>query len=377
MELPKDFNKALIGRSHWKTVAEWKKLGVVRADGKALGSKGADAFVMVPQGVDGPRFLVTRGTPPSWITTSRIPMRWRWAIWATASVGRVRSRVLADVDYDLSFEQRVELQNRLNALGFNTGGNDGRFGARTYEAIIAFEAPAFRSMADPSVHARSRAQGRMIVVLRRVVLILVLLAGGLVSALAQDNAPVMGSTRTAASRTAGTGADPGDRRCARQELGAGLARMADPKAYVVTNRFGNEESRPGAPRVYDWSDRLPKILESNDFDAAVVMLGSNDRQQMRDGNERYAFNGTGMRSPLRRARGRDCSTCSTTRAWRSTGWPAGRWPMPTTTRQSSPSSICSGPGRRPRARPSSTCGRTSSPRTAATRTPERTTRAPW
>ena len=28
VELPKNFNKALIGRKHWKTVAEWEKLGI-------------------------------------------------------------------------------------------------------------------------------------------------------------------------------------------------------------------------------------------------------------------------------------------------------------------------------------------------------------
>jgi peptidoglycan hydrolase-like protein with peptidoglycan-binding domain len=44
-----------------------------------------------------------------------------------------------EVDFDLSFEQRVELQKRLNAMGFQTGGSDGRFGARTYEAVIAYQ----------------------------------------------------------------------------------------------------------------------------------------------------------------------------------------------------------------------------------------------
>ena len=44
-----------------------------------------------------------------------------------------------DVNIDLTFEQRVELQKRLTALGFSTGGSDGRFGARTYEAVIAYQ----------------------------------------------------------------------------------------------------------------------------------------------------------------------------------------------------------------------------------------------
>jgi membrane-bound lytic murein transglycosylase B len=44
-----------------------------------------------------------------------------------------------DVSFDLSFEQRVEIQKRLSAAGFETGGSDGRFGARTYEAVIGFQ----------------------------------------------------------------------------------------------------------------------------------------------------------------------------------------------------------------------------------------------
>ncbi len=58
--LPKDFNKALIGRSKWRTVAEWAKLGVKPARGGNFGAPNADAFVMVPQGLAGPAFLVTR-----------------------------------------------------------------------------------------------------------------------------------------------------------------------------------------------------------------------------------------------------------------------------------------------------------------------------
>jgi membrane-bound lytic murein transglycosylase B len=34
------------------------------------------------------------------------------------------------------------LQKRLNAMGFQTGGSDGRFGARTYEAVIAYQKQA-------------------------------------------------------------------------------------------------------------------------------------------------------------------------------------------------------------------------------------------
>ena len=41
--------------------------------------------------------------------------------------------------YDLSFAQRVEIQKLLYRHGFDPGGTDGRFGARTYEAILGFQ----------------------------------------------------------------------------------------------------------------------------------------------------------------------------------------------------------------------------------------------
>lgn len=141
--LPKDFNRALIGRSKWRTVAEWQELGIVRADGAKFGSPQADAFVMVPQGVEGPRFLVTR----NFLAIMDYNLSHSYAL----AVGHLGDRIRGKgpiraswpaVDFDLSFEQRVELQRRLIAKGFETGGSDGRFGARTYEAIIAYQKSA-------------------------------------------------------------------------------------------------------------------------------------------------------------------------------------------------------------------------------------------
>ena len=138
--LPKGFNMALVGRSHWKTVAEWQKLGLKRADGAKFGSLNADAFVMVPQGVSGPRFLVTRNFLA--IMDYNISHSYALAVGHLADRIRGKGTFVAqwpDVNYDLTYKQRVELQNRLNALGFETGGSDGRFGARTYEAILAYQ----------------------------------------------------------------------------------------------------------------------------------------------------------------------------------------------------------------------------------------------
>ena len=138
--LPKDFNKGLIGRKHWRTVAEWQKLGITRADGGKFGSSRADAFIMVPQGVGGPRFLVTR----NFLAIMDYNISHSYALAVGHLADRIRGQgpflgIWPDVDIDLSFEQRVELQKRLTAMGFSTGGSDGRFGARTYEAVIAYQ----------------------------------------------------------------------------------------------------------------------------------------------------------------------------------------------------------------------------------------------
>jgi membrane-bound lytic murein transglycosylase B len=141
--LPDGFNKSLIGRSHWKPVAQWAKMGLAPATGGKFGSPNAEAFVMVPQGIDGPAFLVTK----NFLAIMDYNLSHSYAI----AVGHLGDRIRGgasiqgqwpDVSFDLSFEQRVEIQKRLSAAGFETGGSDGRFGARTYEAVIAFQKSA-------------------------------------------------------------------------------------------------------------------------------------------------------------------------------------------------------------------------------------------
>ena len=141
--VPRNFNRALVGRGKWRPVAAWVKLGIAPAAGGKFSNTAAEAFVMVPQGIDGPKFLVTR----NFLSIMDYNLSHSYAI----AVGHLGDRIegespiLAawpDVEYNLSFTQRVELQRRLSGLGFETGGSDGRFGARTYEAIIAYQKSA-------------------------------------------------------------------------------------------------------------------------------------------------------------------------------------------------------------------------------------------
>lgn len=140
VKLPANFNKALIGREHWKPVSQWMKLGIVPATGEGFSNPKAEAFVMVPQGVGGPSFLVTK----NFLAIMDYNLSHSYAL----AVGHLGDRIRGgapiqaawpEVNFDLSYAQRIELQKRLSAMGFETGGADGRFGARTYEAVIAYQ----------------------------------------------------------------------------------------------------------------------------------------------------------------------------------------------------------------------------------------------
>ncbi len=143
VKLPKGFDRSQIGRSHWKLVSQWVKLGVKPALGDGFNAPQAEAFVMIPQGIDGPAFLVTK----NFLAIMDYNFSHSYAI----AVGHLGDRIRGgggiqaawpDVSFDLTFAQRVEIQKRLSARGFETGGADGRFGARTYEAVIGFQRKA-------------------------------------------------------------------------------------------------------------------------------------------------------------------------------------------------------------------------------------------
>ena len=106
------------------------KLGVKLASSGNFSAPQADAFVMIPQGIDGPAFLVTKNF--------QCLMAYNFSHSYALAVGHLGDRIRGqgpfvgvwpDINYDLSFAQRVDLQKRLSRLGFETGGSDGRFGA--------------------------------------------------------------------------------------------------------------------------------------------------------------------------------------------------------------------------------------------------------
>jgi uncharacterized protein len=73
-------------------------------------------------------------------------------------------------------------------------------------------------------------------------------------------------------------------------LGNGMARMsiADTR-FEIANRF-NEFASLMRPTNYDWPEAISKIAVVKPYDAAVILMGVNDRQDWRNGNIRYPFN---------------------------------------------------------------------------------------
>jgi len=73
-------------------------------------------------------------------------------------------------------------------------------------------------------------------------------------------------------------------------VGAGLSRIVEGDGqFEIANRF-QEVSGVARPEVYDWSETLPKLMVDKTFNAVVVLIGSNDRQEIRRDDLRFTFN---------------------------------------------------------------------------------------
>jgi uncharacterized protein len=73
-------------------------------------------------------------------------------------------------------------------------------------------------------------------------------------------------------------------------LGAGMARVAaNEEGFEVVSRF-NESSGLTRPDVYDWARAIPKIMDGKNFNAVVVLIGMNDRQDIRNEAGQFTFN---------------------------------------------------------------------------------------
>ncbi|GJE41101.1 lytic murein transglycosylase [Methylobacterium soli] len=140
VRVPRGFNTSAAGRRNKRPVSHWASLGVTRMDGRPLTGDGP-VGIMVPAGVDGPSFLVTKNFDA--IYSYNAAESYGLAIAVLSDRLRGRPGVQADWPTDdppLSRAQRRDLQSRLAARGYDVGEPDGKVGAKTREAIKDVEA---------------------------------------------------------------------------------------------------------------------------------------------------------------------------------------------------------------------------------------------
>jgi hypothetical protein len=131
-----------------KTYDAWAKAGVARADGQPFPQPAATAKLWVPvQGgpafLLGPNFYAVRSYNPSMNYTLSIVHLGDRVVGGEPLVqkfpGSERPPTLAEVQ---------EIQRRLTALGYDTGGTDGRVGNDTMSAVVKFQRKIGMAPAD-------------------------------------------------------------------------------------------------------------------------------------------------------------------------------------------------------------------------------------
>jgi membrane-bound lytic murein transglycosylase B len=141
--LPADFDCDEARLEIKKPLKEWARLGVRQADGKPLRKSTLSGAIVLPQGHDGPAFLVYRNFD--------VIMQWNRSINYALAIGHLTDRLTGgealklgrDADNRrLSRDQLMEIQHLLGNLGFDPGDIDGVPGTKTRLAIRAYQKAA-------------------------------------------------------------------------------------------------------------------------------------------------------------------------------------------------------------------------------------------
>jgi membrane-bound lytic murein transglycosylase B len=137
--LPAGIDYELAGNGQAKPTADWAALGLRDATGGTLPDIGP-AELLLPAGAQGAAFLIT----PNF----RAIERYNTADAYVIAIGHLSDRLAGGPpiratwprqDRALTGDERRELQTRLTAAGFDTGGVDGKIGPKTLAAVRAFQ----------------------------------------------------------------------------------------------------------------------------------------------------------------------------------------------------------------------------------------------
>lgn len=137
--LPDGFDFSLSGTQAHKSLQEWSDLGLLQVSGSALPIAEMQASVVLPSGANGPAFLTYAN-----FRTTRV---YNPPIFYALTVGHLADRLVGgpgiqrmlESERALSIDDVRELQERLNASGYESGRPDGRVGRQTRSAIRGFQ----------------------------------------------------------------------------------------------------------------------------------------------------------------------------------------------------------------------------------------------
>lgn len=133
-----------------RTISEWQKLGIVRANGKAFPAGNVKATLKVPDGRQGPSFLMTR----NFFVLKNYNNADKYALGVGLLADQIAGSTGLRQDWNRPFtpitmKEREELQHHLTELGYYDGKVDGKIGSGSRNAIQAFQT---RMGLDPDGH---------------------------------------------------------------------------------------------------------------------------------------------------------------------------------------------------------------------------------
>jgi lytic murein transglycosylase len=139
VRLPAGFSAAGAGRKNKRPMAAWASAGVTRADGRPLPA-GGSAGLLIPAGVNGPAFLVTRNFDALYSYNAAETYGLAIAVLSDRLRGGPGIQAAWPTnDRPLSRAERREMQRLLAARGYDVGEPDGRVGEKTRLAIKDIE----------------------------------------------------------------------------------------------------------------------------------------------------------------------------------------------------------------------------------------------
>ena len=139
VRLPEGFNYGTADQSNRRPVADWNARGVRRLDGSPLPDHGP-AAIITPAGATGPAFVV--------YGNFFVIKEYNNATSYAMGIGHLGDRIAGGGAFvqswprherELSRTEKIEMQKRLTARGFDPGATDGVVGPDTISAIRAFQ----------------------------------------------------------------------------------------------------------------------------------------------------------------------------------------------------------------------------------------------